>query len=88
MKTSKSYSPEVRERAVRMVFEHGGAHASQWAAIASSTYRDRVAKRADPTKLSAPAKRDEALRPQIRRVFQENFEFMVRARSDGSWGAR
>jgi putative transposase len=42
--------------------------------IAPSTYRDRVAKRADPTKLSARAKRDEALRPEIRRVFKENFE--------------
>ena len=29
------YSPEVRERAVRMVFEHQGEHASQWAAISS-----------------------------------------------------
>ena len=34
-KTSKSYSPEVRERAVRMVLEHQGDHGSQWAAIAS-----------------------------------------------------
>ena len=33
--TSKRYSPEVRERAVRMVFEHEQAHASQWAAIVS-----------------------------------------------------
>jgi transposase len=29
------YSPEVRERAVRMVFEHRGEHDSQWAAIRS-----------------------------------------------------
>ncbi len=28
-------SPEVRERAVRMVFEHQGEHESQWAAMAS-----------------------------------------------------
>jgi transposase-like protein len=29
------YAPEVRERAVRMVTEHGAEHASQWAAIVS-----------------------------------------------------
>ena len=29
------YSPEVRERAVRMVVEHEGQHDSQWAAIRS-----------------------------------------------------
>ena len=29
------YSPEVRERAVRMVFEQAPEHASQWAAIRS-----------------------------------------------------
>ena len=34
-KTAKTYSPEVRERAVRMVTEHQGEHASQWAAICS-----------------------------------------------------
>ncbi len=29
------YSLEVRQRAVRMVLEHQGAHESQWAAISS-----------------------------------------------------
>jgi len=29
------YSPEVRDRAIRMVREHGPEHPSQWAAIAS-----------------------------------------------------
>ena len=32
---SPKFSPEVRERAVRMVFEHRSDHASQWAAIVS-----------------------------------------------------
>lgn len=33
--TSKRYSAEVRERAVRMVAEHQGEYGSQWAAIES-----------------------------------------------------
>ncbi len=35
MKPGPKYSPEVRERAVRMVFEHQAEHESQWAAIVS-----------------------------------------------------
>ena len=35
MKNTPNFSPEVRERAVRMVSEHQGEHESQWAAICS-----------------------------------------------------
>lgn len=35
MKTNKRYSPEVRERAVRMVFEHQHEYESQWSTIES-----------------------------------------------------
>ncbi len=35
MKKTASYTPEVRERAVRMVFEHRAEHESQWAAVMS-----------------------------------------------------
>jgi putative transposase len=41
--------------------------------IAPSTYHAHVARRLDPGKLSRRAKRDEALKAQIRRVFEENF---------------
>jgi len=34
-KSSPRYSSEVRERAVRMVFDHAGEYPSQWAAICS-----------------------------------------------------
>jgi len=42
--------------------------------IAPSTYYAHVAKRADPEKLSARAKQDMALKPEITRVFTENFD--------------
>ena len=35
MKRRIRYSPEVKERAVRMVFEHDKDHGSQWATIIS-----------------------------------------------------
>lgn len=34
-KTTNKYSPEVRERAVRMVLDGAGQHESRWSAIVS-----------------------------------------------------
>ncbi|WP_416463717.1 IS3 family transposase [Sphingomonas sp. VDB2] len=41
--------------------------------IAPSTYHERVAQRQDPTRLSARARQDAALKPEVARVFAENF---------------
>src|SRR5512134_289642 len=85
-KTSTRYAPEVRERAVRMVFEHEGDHASQWAAIGSiaakigctaETLRGWVrqaerdqGKRAGPT--SDDRERIKALEREVRELRQAN----------------
>ena len=39
MTISSGFSPEVRERAVRMFLEHQGEHASQWATMESVVAR-------------------------------------------------
>jgi putative transposase len=41
--------------------------------IAPSTYHKHVAQRRDPLRLSARAQRDMALKPEVARVFAENF---------------
>ena len=42
--------------------------------IAPSTYRAHTACAADPGRASARVRRDDALRPEIRRVWKDNFE--------------
>ena len=77
--TSPKYAPEVRERAVRMVFEHTGEHASQWAAIGctAETLRGWVrqaerdqGKRPGPT--SDDRERIKALEREVRELRQTN----------------
>jgi transposase len=61
-KTFRKFSPEVRERAVRMVFEHGGEHASQWAAITSIASKIGCTAQTLHTWVRQ-AERDQGLRP-------------------------
>ena len=52
---------------------HGVAPICKVLPIAPSSYHAHAAKRADPTRQSARAQRDAALKPEIRRVHAENF---------------
>jgi transposase len=76
-----NFSPEVRERAVRMVFEHGDQYDSQWAAIRSIASKIGCA----PESLRrwvAQAERDLGKRPglstderqRLKELERENFE--------------
>jgi transposase len=86
MRKSVKFSPEVMERAVRMVFEHRAEHESQWAAIVSiaakfgcsaETLRKWVrqserdaGQRAGPT--TAEQQRIQALEREVRELRQAN----------------
>jgi transposase len=48
MTSSTKYPPEVRERAVRMVFEHEPEYPSQWAAIRSVSSKFGRSRRFQP----------------------------------------
>ncbi len=81
MRTSKRYAPEVRERAVRMVRDHEGAHASEGAAITSIA--EKLGCSAETLrKWVRQAERDEGLRPgvttdeqqRLRELERENYE--------------
>ena len=62
---------------IAFIDDHRGVHGVEPICkvlpIAPSTYRAHVAKRADPTRLSARARRDAALKIEVRRIFEENF---------------
>ena len=63
---------------VKFIDDHRGAHGvepiCEMLPIAPSTYYDHLAQRADPDRLSDRARRDEALRPEIQRVFDANWQ--------------
>jgi putative transposase len=62
---------------IAFIDDHRGAHGVEPICkvlpIAPSTYHAQAARRRDPVKLPARAKRDAALMPEIERVFEENF---------------
>ena len=75
--TSNRFSPEVRQRAVRMVLDHGGDHASQWSAIGS------IAAKIGCTtetlrKWVRQAERDQGLRPGPTTAEQERIKALER----------
>ena len=53
--------------------DHGVEPICRVLPIAPSTYHLNVAKRADPARLSLRAKRDLALKPEVKRVFKQNY---------------
>ena len=81
MKTPSRFSPEVRERAVRMVLEHQDEHDSQWAAIVSIA--EKIGCSAETLRhWVRQAERDQGRRPgltteerqRLKQLERENFE--------------
>jgi len=81
MSKGTRYSPELRERAVRMVFDHTHDHASQWATIRSVA--EKLGCTAEALRRWVrQAERDGGKRPglttderqQLKQLQRENFE--------------
>ena len=85
-KTIKQYSPEIRERAVRMVREHQNEHPSEWAAIQSISAkfgcsaetlrswmrRAETVSRVTQTPSNTESERIKALEREVRELRQAN----------------
>ena len=71
------YSPEVRERAVRMVLEHRGEHRSEWAAICSIAEKFGCSSET-LRKWVRRAETDQGLRPGLSSPEQERLRALVR----------
>ena len=77
MSSSNKYSPEVRERAVRMVLEHQSAHDSQWAAIGSIA--EKIGCTSETLrKWVRQAERDQCRRPGLTSAERERLKTLER----------
>jgi transposase len=81
MPRPSKYSPELRDRAVRMVFDHAHEHPSQWATIRSVAEKLGCTSEA-LRRWVRQAERDRGARPglttderaQLKQLQRENFE--------------
>lgn len=71
------YSPEVKERAVRMVFEHQGEHGSPWATICSIAEKIGCSPET-LRKWSQQVERDHGLRPGLTTAEQTRIKELER----------